>query len=106
MVSCYVYYRVAPDRQPDADTAVRATIEQIRLRTGIAGRLMTKVDEPLLWMEVYEAIADETAFLAVMERCARHNAISRFLDGDRRRHTEIFQPAPLRQENTMDKATS
>lgn len=104
-VSCYVYYRVAPDRQPDANTAVRATIEQIRLRTGITGRLMMKVGEPLLWMEVYEGIADEMAFLAVMDRCAEYNAISQFLDGDHHRHTEIFQPAPLRQEKTEDKAT-
>lgn len=86
-------------------TAVRATIEQIRLRTGISGRLMTKVDEPLLWMEVYEDIADETAFLDAMHHSAEHHAISRFLGGNHRRHIEIFQTAPPQHEMTMDETS-
>ena len=100
-VSCYVYYRVAPDRRTEASSAVRATIEEIRQRTGIAGRLMTKVDEPLLWMEVYEDVPDKAAFLDAMRLCVEHNAISRFLDGDNRRHTEVFQPELPHQQSVM-----
>lgn len=92
-VSCYVYYRVVPDRVPEASTAARDTINRIRQSTGINGQLMTKVGEPLLWMEVYEEIADEAAFLDAMHRCTELSDIGRWLDGDGRRHTEIFQTA-------------
>lgn len=95
-VSCYIYYRVATDRVPEASTAARDIIEWISQRTGIDGQLMTKVGEPLLWMEVYEEIADEAAFLEAMQACVELSDIGRWLDGDGRRHSEIFQAALLR----------
>ena len=101
-VSCYVYYRVAPEQVAEASVAVRETIERIRQCTGITGRLMTKVEEPLLWMEVYEDIADKTAFLDTMRRCVERSAISRWLDGDHVRHTEVFQAVPLQQDLLTD----
>lgn len=92
-ISCYVYYRVAPAQASEAATAARDTIERIRQCTGITGQLMTKVGEPLLWMEVYEDIEDTAAFLEAMRRCVEGSAINRWLDGDRRRHTEMFKAA-------------
>lgn len=101
-VTCYVYYRVAPDRVPEAARAARETIERMRRCTGVSGRLMTRVGEPLLWMEVYEDIADQAAFLDAMRDCVEHSAINGCLDGDRGRHTEIFQPAGARQPSSPD----
>ena len=80
--------------------AARDTVDRIRQRTGIIGRLMAKVDEPLLWMEVYDEIADAAVFLDTMRDCVERSAISRWLDGDHRRHTEIFRSTPLRQDPT------
>lgn len=102
---CYVYYRVAPERVAEASVAARETIERMRQCTGITGRLMTKVDEPLLWMEVYEDIANRSAFLDAMRRCVERSAISRWLDGDHRRHTEMFQAASMKQESLTDEAS-
>ena len=104
-VACYVYYRVAPDRVPEAARAARDTIERMRRCTGISGRLMTRVGEPLLWMEVYEDIPDQTAFLDAMRDCVERSAISCCLDGDSRRHTEIFQPARAHQPSSPDSVT-
>ena len=78
--------------------AARDTVERIRQCTGIIGRLMVKVDEPLLWMEVYDEIADAAVFLDTMRDCVEHSEIGRWLDGDRDRHTEIFRATPIWQE--------
>jgi len=100
-VSCYIYYRVVPERISEASVAARDTIDRVRSSTGITGQLLTKVDEPLLWMEVYEAITDKAAFLEAMGQCVDSSGISRWLDDGGRRHTEMFQtsasqPAALR----------
>lgn len=92
-VSCFIYYRVLPDHVAEASDAARNMVEQIRLRTGIDGQLMTKVNEPLLWMEVYEDIGDEAAFLSTMRECVAQSNLCAWLQGERQRQTEIFQTA-------------
>lgn len=96
-VSCYVYYRVAPDHIAEASHAARQTVEQMRSLTGVDGQLMTKVNEPLLWMEVYEDIGDEAAFLSAMRECIAQTNIARWLQGEGQRHTEMFRTASLEQ---------
>ena len=96
-VSCYVYYRVAPDHIAEASRAARQTVEQMRSLTGVDGQLMTKVNEPLLWMEVYEDIGDEAAFLSTMCKCVEQTNLARWLQGERQRHTEIFRTASFEQ---------
>ncbi|UCH47425.1 MAG: DUF4936 family protein [Betaproteobacteria bacterium] len=97
-VSCFVYYRVAPDHVAEASRAARRTLEQMRIQTGIDGQLMTKVNEPLLWMEVYDDIEDETTFLSAMRECVAQTNLARWLEGERQRHTEIFQTAAFTDE--------
>ena len=92
-VSCFIYYRVLPDHVTEASRAARSTVEQIRARTGVDGQLMTKVNEPLLWMEVYENIGDEAAFLSAMRECVAQSDLCRWLQGEQQRQTEIFQTA-------------
>jgi hypothetical protein len=92
-LSCYVYYRVLPEHIPEASAAARNMLEEMRNLTGVDARLMTKVGEPLLWMEVYEDIADQTAFLSAMRQCVERSHVERWLDGESARHTEIFQCA-------------
>ncbi len=92
-VSCYIYYRVCPDHVSEASTAAQATLERIRHLTGVSGQLLSKVNEPLLWMEVYDGIVDQAIFLTAMRECLEETDLGRWLDGDRQRHTEIFQTA-------------
>lgn len=91
--ACYVYYRVLPERQADASRAARQLIEDMRGLDGVSARLMTKVAEPLLWMEVYEGIADQSAFLQALAECCTRSGLERWLGQDGNRHVEMFQCA-------------
>jgi hypothetical protein len=56
VVSFFVYYRVVPERAPFARNQIQRLQDRLAAATGIRGRLMTKCDEPNLWMEVYEQV--------------------------------------------------
>lgn len=68
MTSYYVYYRVAPDRVEAVRHAVRTLFEAIERETGVRGAWMRRRDEATTFMEVYEGVADEQGFEAVLER--------------------------------------
>jgi hypothetical protein len=87
---CYVYYRIVGDPRA-ARAVVAALMADVEARTGIAGRLLVRADDPATWMEVYEPIARPAAFGRVLAACARrHGAAAIARDG--RRHVERFRP--------------
>jgi hypothetical protein len=85
----YVYYRVTQSQQ--AGIAVRDMQSQLLARSGVRGRLLTKRDEPGLWMEVYEGVNDAPAFEAELERLIVATKLDGFLEPGSRRHTECFE---------------
>jgi IMP cyclohydrolase len=68
VTSYYVYYRVDADRVASLREQVRALFRGIEAATGVRGRWMRRRDEPATYMEVYEDVADERAFEALLER--------------------------------------
>ena len=64
----YVYYKVLPERV----AALRPMIEElfaiIENQAGVRGRWMRRRDDPATYMEVYEGVADERVFEALLER--------------------------------------
>jgi hypothetical protein len=64
----YVYYRIG---EQDLDH-VRSMVEQlfslVEKQCGVRGRWMRRRDDPSTYMEVYEGVADEPAFEALMAR--------------------------------------
>ncbi len=83
----YVWYRVAED-EGAADVAIRTMMARLGCRTGVPGRLLKKRDESLLWMEVYEGVADAEAFERSLAQALDEFDVEMFLDGPRR--TECF----------------
>lgn len=77
MTSYYVYYRVEAARV----AALRAQVERlfgiIEQATGVRGRWMRRRDDPTTYMEVYEKVADERAFEALLAREAAPLALER-----------------------------
>ncbi len=61
----YVYYRVDPAAADEARLRVDQLFERLQQRCSVRGRLLTKRDEPNLWMEAYEGVQDGAVFESV-----------------------------------------
>ena len=92
MISCFIYYRVAPQDWQEAEALVRAMQARLACRTGIAGRLLKKRDDPGLWMEVYDSISRSMAFETKLTQVEAELDVTMFMDGPR--HREVFDADP------------
>ena len=64
----YVYYKVSPEKLEDLRARVEALFALVEKQCGVRGRWMRRRDDPATYMEVYEGVADERAFEALIER--------------------------------------
>jgi len=85
VTSYYVYYRVEPDKLPALRERIEQILSTVEGATGVRGRWMRRRDEPSTYMEVYEDVADERAFEALLERESAPLGLDR--------HVERFQCA-------------
>lgn len=90
MFHYYVYYRVDPRHEVEADAAVRQLLFEIEAETGVCGRLLRKRDEPGLWMEVYEDVPGDV-LEAKLAAAARRLGLDRYLLQGSTRRVECFQ---------------
>lgn len=90
--SYYIYYRVAPDKTAACEPKIKELLAAVELATGVAGRLLKKNSEPLLWMEVYENVAEDEAEKFEMELAdaAARLGVPDFLQPESTRRTECF----------------
>jgi hypothetical protein len=89
--SYYIYYRVAPERAESCETRVLQLFSAVKETTGIAGRLLKKRSEPLLWMEVYENVRDDAKFELELEQAALQLQIGECLTEGSGRRVECFE---------------
>ena len=82
----YIYYRVSVNNELEAEQAVRSMQARLACRSGVSGRLLKKRDDPELWMEVYEQVADPDRFERML-----HQAIDEF-------DVEMFMETPRKLE--------
>lgn len=68
MTNYYVYYRVDPARVGALRPQVEDLFDKVHRQTGVRGRWMHRRDDPLTYMEVYEGVADDAAFEALLAR--------------------------------------
>lgn len=68
MTNFYVYYRVDAGKRDSLRTAVEGLFARIERETGVRGRWMRRRDDSSTFMEVYEGVADDTAFEALLAR--------------------------------------
>jgi len=90
MPGYYIYYRVAPEHAASLEARVRAMQAALAAKTGIAGRLLEKRGEPLLWMEVYEDLADGERFEQALSRLVTEHGLTDGLLPGSQRKTECF----------------
>jgi len=92
----YIYYRVAAQRADEAAHAVRRLLQQVEQRTGVAGRRLCRRDDPLVWMEIYENVADGAAFERVLSQAVEASGLVACLDADVRNTERFVTPQPPR----------
>ncbi|MDH4096439.1 MAG: DUF4936 family protein [Betaproteobacteria bacterium] len=68
MTSYYVYYRVDAARLATVRKEIERVFAAIERACGVRGRWMRRRDEAATYMEVYEDVADEAAFEALLAR--------------------------------------
>jgi hypothetical protein len=92
----YIYYRVSDRNADEAETLARSMQARLACRSGVAGKLLKKRDEPGLWMEVYENVAEPERFERLLEQAVDEFDLALFVED--RRHLECFTgdeaPAP------------
>jgi Domain of unknown function (DUF4936) len=85
----YVYYRVTQPQQ--AAIALHSMQSQLLAGSGVRGRVLSKRNEPSMWMEIYEGVNDAAAFEAELDRLVAAMKLETFLEPGSRRHTECFE---------------
>jgi hypothetical protein len=88
--SYFIYYRVNPSGSGACEAGVGKLLAMMRKKTGIAGRLMKKRGEPLLWMEVYENVSNEAQFEWELAEAVAALGLQDFLQPGGNRHVECF----------------
>lgn len=88
--SYYIYYRVDAARADACTAAVQKLLTTVHERTGIRGRVLKKRNEPLLWMEIYDAVTDEAKFEWELAEAVAASGITALLQSGTARHTECF----------------
>lgn len=89
-LSYYVYYRVESGTEADGRARVRELLARVERGAGVRGRWLRKRDEPLLWMEVYEAVTDAAAFEAALSHACEASGIEAVLAPGSQRKVERF----------------
>lgn len=89
MSSLYVYYKVtSADAQAVWNAAYRL-LALVHERTGIAGRLLRRQEQPGTWMEVYDPVEDVTHLQATIDEAVAASGFSQALASGAR-HSERF----------------
>lgn len=89
--SYFIYYRVAPEHAESCETGVLQLFGLVKQTTTIAGRLLKKRSEPLLWMEVYENVRDDAKFELELEQATQQLKLTAFLQEGSPRRVECFE---------------
>lgn len=87
--SFYVYYKVPEQNAADLRDRIRNLQTNVMNLTGATGKLLVKINEPLLWMEVYENIIDHTIFLNALQKEISKVGLTNFFEHNQRK-IEIF----------------
>ena len=84
----YIYYRVDPALAATAARGIDTLLAELAPYCATPPRRLTRCDEPELWMEVYEGVADFAAFSRRIDEMVELLGCHRLIEGER--HLESF----------------
>ena len=86
----YIYYRVDAKDTHTLKILVASMQARLKCQTGMAGRFLTKRDDPLLWMEIYEGVENAEKFETALMQGVEQFEIEMFLADGSQRKIECF----------------
>ncbi len=89
--SYYIYYRVGSDSTESCEARVLELFSTLKQATSVAGRLLKKRSDPLLWMEIYENVRDDAKFELELEQASTKLKIADCLQEGSTRRAECFE---------------
>jgi len=89
----YIYYRLRPGFESSAQARIKELRATLLAKCGISGQLLTKRDEPDLWMEVYERVQDAVAFEVALAEETSHLKLEELIRPNSTRRLECFVDA-------------
>ena len=89
--SYYIYYRVSSEHAQSCEARILELFSTIKQSTSVAGRLLKKRSDPLLWMEVYENVRDDAKFELELEQATALLKIGACLKEGTTRRIECFE---------------
>jgi len=84
----YIYYRIDPVQETTAADRIDALLGLMARHCARPPRRLLSCDDPALWMEIYEEIADHAAFTAALDAAIHSLGCAAFIQGER--HLECF----------------
>lgn len=90
MRTACVYYRIEPTHAAECARCVDALLAAMTSCCTIPPRRLRRCGDADTWMELYQGIADWTAFERTLERETRLSGVDRYAAGGR--HLECFTP--------------
>ena len=90
-IDYYVYYRIQPERQVALTAALATMHASLHAATGIAGRVLRRLDDPHTWMEIYEGVDDPRHFEVELGLHAMNHSLHKVLEPGGVRHIERFR---------------
>ena len=84
----YIWYRIAGD-PVTARAAITALTQDVHRLAGVAGRVVVGRDDPRVWMEIYENVADAALFERELQAGVERHGVARYAEGGAR-HAEPF----------------
>ena len=86
----YIYYRVADPASAATRNCVQALLADVRIGTGIAGRVLRRRDDASTWMEIYENVAHSAEFGRALDAAVAAQNFGAHLAPGSRRVVECF----------------
>ena len=90
MTHAYIYYRIDPAQVTVAAGRIDTLLARMAEYCARPPRRLQRCNDPALWMEVYEDIADYATFAAALDAALRRVDCGTFILGER--HLECFSP--------------
>ncbi len=83
--SYFIYYPIKGEHASSLEARLRGVHSTLLMQLGVKARLVKNVDNPLLWMEIYDNIVGMSAFENLLEQQLNDNGVFDLLAREQRK---------------------